>query len=456
MIIQKIYSAQLNNMFLSLNNDKDKQPYFGVKLKAPIQKDTVSFQAKTKVLSREAQAMLARQEARALRDARQIAEAKLAPDKTAQTKKNLEGEERKRGVSKSTAKQIHEEIQEAQQQVHDFIQRVFGCFKVSELSPKNIILDFSDRAKSTISIMEKSATRDWNSKEEVKKNMTDLNAGKIVMNFKTGKPETEEAVSQLIPLIKTGHVTLREIELQRPGSIKPNNVKNFYKKDQEEFDYVSKKFLDRLEDAQEEVLNGLETNVDKIKLIDRPLPKYTDGNYCALHLLLQLNEKGSRIFELQIMGPRVAMIKPLDDKNLKFFKGKEIDPSIYGKLINLWKRLLSDENQEAKEEFLRYFREACLQVREDEIREYETQRIINRPTGPFKTVGEYNLTPDFDLNKQYKIMLDCESNATAAAQKANEAPAQPQKQIKSIEVISKIINKISKKHNKAEGNKIKH
>lgn len=472
MIIQRIFNAKFNTVPLVSKTNDNNNFFYGIQIAKPLQTDTVSFQAKgAKILTKEARAMMARKDARALRDARLTAEAKQAPDKTAQTKKNLAGEERKRGVSKSTAKQIHDDIQIPQRQIHNFMKKLFSALKVSELSPKNHILYFTDRAKSSNSIVEKSATRDWNSIKEVITNMTDLNGAKIVMNYKTGKPETEEVLSQLIPLIRTEQVTLHEIELQRPMAIKNLTKKeeeeygyiskNLTKKEQEEYDYVSKNFLDELEDVQEEVINGLETDVDKIKLVNRPLPKYTKGNYCALHLILQLNEKGSRPFELQIIGPRVAAGKPLDDGRLKFFEGKEIDSEIYGELISLWKRLFSDENKAAKDEFLRYFRDACFQLREDELREYSTQRIINRPTGLFKTVREYNLPPEYDLNDQYKIMLKCKSKKPAETQVAEEVVTkQPVKQkvhknIKPIKVVNKIIHKIMPHQHKTKGEKIK-
>lgn len=405
MNVQKIFNGQNNSTITpAFSNRSADRAYFGLRLSPQLRVDTVSFQGRgTKVIAKEVQAVMARQEARAIRDVRLIAESKKAPDKTAPTKKQLAGEERKRGVSRSTARKIREQILASQDQIHNFMGRIFGDLRVSEFEPKNIILDISDRAKTEISIMEKSSTRDWNSIPVVLDNMTDLNGSKIVMNYKTGKQEAEYALSRFIPLIKTGQVKLLEIELQRP-----EGIKHLSRKEQEEFDYFSKVFLDKLEDAQEEVLNGLETNIDRIKLIDRPLPKYTKFNYCALHLLLQLNERGSRPFEMQIMGAREAMGKRLDDKRFKLFDGKELDP-IYAPLIALWKRLLPKENAHAKEEFFRYCKDANLQLRKDEKQEFETQRLIKRHTGLFKTVRDYNLTPEYDLNEQYKIMLECES-----------------------------------------------
>jgi len=415
MNIQKVYNVQSSaalNIYARKNTAL--YNYSGIQVSLPLKGDVVSFHGKGAVVTKELKAAFARKEARSIRDAKLIADAKISPDKTKQTKKHLNGEERTWGVSKSTAKQIREIILEPQKQIHNFMGRIFGDLKVSTLSPQNPVFDYSDRAKSILSIMEKSSTRKWNSVKEVLANMTDLNGAKIIMNFKTGHDDAETVIDRLIPLIKTKQITLHEIELQRPAAIKLRT-----KTDQEEFDYVSHAFLDKLEDAQEEVINGLESNPEKIILIDRPLPKYSEGNYCALHLLLSLNEKGARPFELQIMGPRMAKAKSIDDKRFKFFDGKNIEP-IYGDLIALWSVLNAEENKAAKEVFLKYCRDANFQVRADEIYEYKTKRFVNRSSGFFKTVREYKLTPEYDLNELYAIMINCEQKAAHEAKNVQE------------------------------------
>ena len=453
MNVQKINHVQNSHAQIMITNNRTAFQYtnYGIQLKQPMVADTISFKAKTAKVSKEIKAALARKEARRLRDLKQIAEAKNTPAKTHQTKKSLKGEERKQGIPMSNAKQVREIILAPQKQIHNFMNRIFGDLKISSLSPKNILFDFSDRAKSALSIKEKSSTREWNSIKEVLSNMTDLNGAKIVMNYKTGKAETEAALDRLIPLIKTKQIILHEIELQRPGSIKSYDSET----EKEKFDYVTRAFLDKLEDAQEEVINGLETNADKIVLIDRPLPKYTKRNYCALHLILQLNEKNSRPFELQIMGARMAKGKPLDDEGYKYFEGKEIGKQ-YAKLIELWEPLKAEENKAAKEEFLRYWKEANLQLREDELKEYEIQRQINRPTGFFKTVREYKLPPEYDLNRLYSIMLACEKlNTSEKSEEKLKATLQELKKTPvrfTKDTIHKLLKKFGSKHTKDSNN----
>lgn len=408
MIIHKISNIQIFSM--PQTNGYTNRSVSPVKFAEPLKHDTVSFQARGTKVVNETKAVLARKKARAERNLRLMDEAKTAP-----TKKELSGGERTWGVTYATAQMIREKIIKPQEDIHNFIHTVFDDLQ-DGVSSKNLILKISDRAKTVVSIMEKSATRKWTSVKEILENMTDLNGAKIVMNHKTGKKDAETVLDRLIPFIKMGQLQLKEIELQRPAGIK-----SLTQKDQEDFDYVSKIFLDKLEDIQEQVINGAEENADKIVLIDRPLPKYTKGNYCALHLLLQLNKKGSRPFELQIMGARMNEGKSFDDKRFKFFDGKQLDKK-YDELVSLWKPLIAEENKTAKEQFLEYCRDANLQLRVDELNEFKSQKMINRPTGLFKTVREYNLPPEYDLNEQYKLMRKCEKKKPPEEHKEESKP----------------------------------
>ena len=427
MNIQKIYNAQIYTAPI-INAGNFAYPKFGVTMPKPLAYDTVSFHGKAPVVTKEVKAALARKEARAANYARLLADTKTAP-----TKKELTGDERTWGVSFATAQKIHGMVLKYQQQVHDFMYEVFGDV-ADESSSKRLILHISDRAKTPVSIMEKSATRKWNSVKEILENMTDLNGAKIVMNHKTGKEDVETILDRLIPLTKLGQVQLKEIELQRPEWIKSSA-----KKEQEEIDYVSKDFLNKLEDIQEQVINGLEDNPKKITLIERPLPKYTKGNYCALHLLLQINKKGSRPFELQIMGARMAKGKDFDDKRFKFFDGKQLNKK-YDELTKLWEPLLEDENKAAKERFLTYCKDANFQLRLDELLEYKNQKKLTKPTGFFKSPRDYNLPPEYDLNEQYKLMKECEKITTQEKEK------QPESHKLNIKVISRdSVKKIIKK-----------
>ena len=121
MNIQKIYNAQIYTVQPIRYSGAGMGLISGVTITQPSGLDTVSFRGKVSKTSIKDLAALARKEARAMRDAKQIAEAKTAP-----TKKNLSGEERKQGVSRSTAKQIHDMISKPQKIIENFMDEIFG------------------------------------------------------------------------------------------------------------------------------------------------------------------------------------------------------------------------------------------------------------------------------------------------------------------------------------------
>ena len=425
----EIAKVQNNRIALSINRISQinyaKMPYYGIKMPAAINTDTVSFGIKAKKVStlvtKELKAAAARQEARDARDLKQI----LERQSTKPEKKELDSSERSRGISYSTAIDVHAAIVKPQQRIFTFIHKLFDEFLITDTKQKNLVLHIQDRAKSSVSIMEKSATRDWNSKDEVLEKMTDLNGAKLVMGYGTGKNHAETVLQKLIDSIKNDKVELLEIELQRPGAVKGES-ENY----QEQFDYVSKAFLDRLEDAQESVWNGLETNVKKIKLVNRPRPKYTEGNYCALHLLLKMNENNARTFELQVMGPYMGEVKGFDDIRFKFFHGKKVE-SKYNPLIKqYWEPLLAEENKKAKETFLKYFSSSIFGLRLREIDESVRKLKPKNINEMFKGIEGSNLPPEYDLNNQLKIKRECDARAKTA--KKNLEKARQQKENNSV------------------------
>ena len=123
------------------------------------------------------------------------------------------------------------------------------------------------------------------------------------------------------------------------------------------------------------------------------------------------------------MGPRVDKGKKLDDKWFKFSSGKEIGED-YAELKKPWEILMADENQAAKEEYIKYNRAANFQLRKDEMQEAKTKKIINRNGNLYITPRDYNLTPEYDLNVQYKIMQDCEQKAERAKKLKEQAELQ--------------------------------
>lgn len=424
MEITKIANLRLNTADYSSpkNGVNNLFPYYGLKMNKPATADTVCFQSKGKkvqvAISKETKAFYARKAARELRDMQLLFEAQIKnSDKP--TNKKLKKDKRKDCVSLATAKSIHAMIIKPQERIYTYIHKLFDDMLITPSKPKNTILHIQDRAKSSVSIMEKSGSREWYTTKDILENMTDLNGAKLVMGYGTGKSETECALDKLIKEIKDGKLELLEIELQRPAAIadKPEQ-------DQELYDYASKMFLDKLEDAQEAVYNGNSTNVDSMRLINRPLPKYTEGNYCALHLLLKMNETNARPFELQIMGPYMGEIKGFDDLRFKFFNGKKVENK-YNQLIEKWEPLLDTENEPAKKEFLRYFADSIFELREREIQESKSKLRPRSINELFKQAKGYNLTPEYDnLNEHLALKRACDARAKTAKQNLEKARQQ--------------------------------
>ena len=397
-------------------------PNYGLKINSQITSDTVCFKSKGKKLqttiSKETKAYYARKAARELRDMQLVLEAKIKESEKP-TNKKLKKDKRKDCISLATAKSIHAMIIKPQERIFTYIHNLFDDMLITPTKPKNIILHIQDRAKSSVSIMEKSGSRDWHTTKEILENMTDLNGAKLVMGYGTGKAETELALEKLIKEINNGKVELLEIELQRPSAIA-----DMPEQQQEVYDYASKAFLDRLEDAQEAFYNGNNTNIDTMKLINRPLPKYTEGNYCALHLLLKMSETDARPFELQIMGPYMGEIKGFDDIRFKFFNGKKVE-SKYNQLIENWTPLLAKENETAKNEFLRYFAYSIFELRIREIEESKHKLKSRNINKLFKEAKGFKLTPEFsNLNDHLEIKRACDARAKQATRNLEKARKQ--------------------------------
>ena len=115
---------------------------------------------------------------------------------------------------------------------------------------------------------------------------------------------------------------------------------------------------------------------------------------------------------------------------------------MYASLVSLWKRLLPDENAAAKERFLTYCKEANLQLREDELKEFNTQKQMKK-TGFYKSVRNYGLPPEYDLNYQYELMRKCEADAKLEQETKKEAKKEAKK-------AQKPVNKIETKILEAE------
>lgn len=399
---------------------------------APPAFDTVSFQGKRGKGRKALQALKA-----ALKAAEKKAE-EIAEDVGLVTVKELPAEQKIWKINKGDAQFIHESILKPQAYIRNFIHNLYDDLVYSEKNTKNPIAEIHDREKSIESIIEKSATRKWTSVQEILDNMTDLNGVKIVARKKATKNEMDYILDRLVPMIKTGQLELKEIEIKRPESIR-----NLSAKEQEKYDYASMQMLKKLVEIQEGVWNTKKTSKENIRKVSLGKPQYTKGNYCALHLLLDLPTKDARVFEAQFMGAYVGAGKDLDDILFKIMDGKHVDKK-YARIKKLFEELKADTTG-AKDRFMQYRKDALLALREKEIHEASMNKSIGKNVKLFISAEKYNLTPEYDLNNLMDLKNDCDIKSAAAkraaeTKKMNEVEAR----IEELRKIEEIAEKESK------------
>ena len=264
-------------------------PVFGLKMKQPLDRDTVSFGATEKLLK---------------------------------TRTN--------GINKKTAKQINAEAELIQEEIDRFIKGILSDLIVTTEKPNNIIEYIKGRAKSPDSIVEKSETLGLNSKAAVFLNMTDLNGIKIVLRDGS-KASTKKVLDRFQQYIEKGFIILTEVENKRPAE-----AKKLKGRDASKWDYGEPIHLEHFVDNAEKAM-GKEVNYLP--------PDYTPANYSALHFLFRLPGQ-KRVFELQLMGRNVAVFKDFDDKIYKIINNKN-PGNDYKPLVEALKPLIvSNEEKE--------------------------------------------------------------------------------------------------------------
>ena len=308
MIISAISNYRFSSPFkVQNNNGNNSYTSEPLKMASPLAKDTVSFTA---------------------------------------TAKNLES--RALGVSLDTARKVFKEAEPMQKKIQEFMQNTFGDLVATDMNPHNLIYAMHNRTKKPISIMEKSATRQLNSKAEILTFMTDLNGAKIVMRDGRRK-YVDRVLERLLEPIRSGQIELVEIENKRPIVVK--NLKGAAKKEQ--YDYPSMSMLNELVEAEEN--KWLDKNGKKKHLIKFDPNDYTEMNYCATHFLLKFPEE-ERPFELMLMGYDVSLLKDLDDKLFKILNNKNAGKE-YLPLTKIVKPLLEPGNAPLLEKFNKFYSE---------------------------------------------------------------------------------------------------
>jgi len=420
---------------------------YGLKMSEPLSHDMISFSAKKgrkAIQAAKAAAEYAKKQAAALEEV----------DKSAVTVKELPAEQKIWKINKKDAEFIHSQILKPQAYVRSFIHNLFDDLLYSEINPRNPILEIHDREKKVPSIIEKSATLKLRSTQEVFDNITDLNGTKIVLRKKAGQDEMDFVLDRYVPMIKTGQIELKEIEVKLPIAVKSMPH-------QEKYMYASMNMLKRLVAAQEGIWNSKNTAKENIRKVSFNI-QYTKGNYCALHILFDFPNKDLRVFEAQFMGAYEGFGKDLDDILFKLLDGKEADKRYY-KIIQLIKNLKND-NTGAIKRFIQYKKDAMFALRKRELHESETQKVTGKNIPLFISAEDYNLPPEYDLNNLLELKNEADRNAKnlerarqikkeKAAQKESLIETSSKEPLLTREIFDKLLEKFSSHKNKDRNKK---
>ncbi len=353
MNISQIIGLRLTQQNKTNTNTNQIENKFGLRMQSPLKQDTVCFGATEKMLT-----------------------------------------SRTEGISLKVAKAVSLSAEPMQEKVKKFLNDTFGDLLITELNPMNPIYTIKDRVKKPGSIVEKSATRQLNSKSEVLDFMTDLNGAKIVMRD-ARKKVVEKVLSRLIKPIEKGEVELLEIENKRPII-----TKNFKRTKKEQYDYAGIDFLESLQRIQE--TKWAKSDIKEKPLVRFDITDYTKVNYSAIHMLLRLPGE-VRPFELMIMGKDVNSLKNLDDLLFKILNNKNVDKK-YKPLVDIVSKLKESGNKTILEKFNQYRGEAFLFQREKEPSTYAYVGAFD-----YFLPLKQNIPPIYDLNNLYRIMLECEN-----------------------------------------------
>lgn len=410
-ISMNIRKINIGNIMLAQkkNSKVQDQPdnKFDLKLSAPLAYDIVSFQGK--------KGRKALQAAKAAtKAAKEKAEA-LLEDSGEITNKTLSDEARQSWkLNMDLATRIHKAALKRQEYVHDFVNKLYGDLVATDKNPNGVILHLQDRAKEPYSIAQKAASRQWKAEDEIVESMTDLNAYKAVLNRKATQADMDMILDRLIPMITSEQASIYEIEVKLPSAIK-----GLPAREQAKYYATSKAKIQNLIEVQESVWNSPNTSPENIRKVKFGKPQYTPANYCALHILIGLNNKPIQLFEGQYQFALTGERKELDDVLFKLLDGKEVNKK-YNPIANLIKALKEDTTG-ALERFKQYRKDANFALVQQEIKEGATKTIIRKEGQLYLSSRNYSLPPEYDLNNLWELKQACDKKAAIAANNLRKA-----------------------------------
>ena len=300
------FIPKINTSFITpqygVNNRRNNNPYPNL---APLKQDTVSFKATPKAMS------------------------------------NMDF-----AISLQTATDIHDEAKESCNYLKYQLNKILAPMVKSKENPDGEIEKIGFRVKTPKSIREKSATRRWINKEEVKSGMTDIIGARIVMDDSSVKA-VDKVIDLLAEAERNNQLQIIEIENFRPEPQidDEGNILHSY-------DYSSPKSLRRLK-------KEIDKNGTMISKRDEDVPT----GYMAIHLLTKLPNGFTG--EIQIMGKEVEKLKEIEDLCYKVKNGKTIEKKCPG-LENILAPLKNKDDMMLRREYNKYTRNAYKYQRDKE------------------------------------------------------------------------------------------
>lgn len=327
-------------------------------------------------------------------------------------------------ANEEVCSEVSENAKNANARLTKILNTSLGDFTASKSNPKGIIRDIETRVKTPESIKEKVASefesllskenpKFFNPKnsEDIKKTLGDIVGARVVLR-EINKKETEKIINSLIEQVKNGSLKITKIESYAPSSIP------------EELHYFSKKDLERLKKAANEVRPKGSREVE-LSI------QSTKAGYMALHIDVDLSSPDCIVKnngyrgEIQFVGVDIEQLKEVEDFCYKIKQGKDIkggNPA-YKPFVEYFRQNLKNPDYPNLEsDFQECTSKAYAYQRKKPALEFEQTKKKGKKHLP--TIEECEMQgkipPELDFNKLEEMKYHCDkiyentSNLSAA------------------------------------------
>jgi len=362
---------------------------FGANL-APLNKDTVTFTAAAR-----------RKTQKATREEKDADLGKVRKTPKARSDKKLVNQKDRSSIGLATS--LRRDVDFAYKRLKNDISSIFGMLVIDtdderfsskyeaellkNIENKRPVLAVTARKKSARSLTEKMSQLKITTKKDALENISDMIGIRILVS-NSDKKSGEHVADRLLKAVKNGWIKISEIEVYRNPALVPAS----------KYDYISERNLDAIAAASRQ-------KVKDFKYVIRQ----TEFGYSAVHMCVDM--PGGVKGEIQIISPRVAAFKEIEDICYKGLSGKEM-PKGYAKLKSSFAKLNAD--REAYDEFAEYTRQA-----------YAKERMKrSKDKGPFLSLSEGSKIPprlDFNYIAQLKRDIDIAQEEKIVQKRMEEA-----------------------------------